>query len=368
LQQKMFPDEPNRVVRMRDFSGARPSLKIVSSNLSKGKLHLFSPERTPDIPAADAVAASICLRVIFGPWEIDGELHVDGGLVSNLPAWPFDEERELDPEALTIAVEIAGPSQTRKLTATSWLPAAVQTALFGSAELNLRAVGDGQTILLETNLTLLQFDTKLKAFNQEVRDAARAARQQLAKRLFGQPDLYRRACKVTQQLAMDVLEAIDFAHPKVRVAVGMQEPDHFNSLRLRYSAGYEISHDEGMVVPIDGSILGLTWKSVETQFEVAPLPAELQMPGAQNRLRRKCFWDDLRWVLCVPILDAKGRIVVIVQVDGDSALSNDPAVEDAIDSIEQAVKETFGLIILRLAALEDDDGVSEQDVHSPDGR
>ena len=106
LQHKIFPNDPTRTVTMGDFGGTRPSLKIVSANLSKGKLQLFSPERTAAIEVADAVAASICLPVIFGPWNIAGELHVDGGIVSNLPAWPFDEERELDPEALTIAVEI----------------------------------------------------------------------------------------------------------------------------------------------------------------------------------------------------------------------------------------------------------------------
>jgi predicted acylesterase/phospholipase RssA len=96
LQSKMFPDETDRVVRMGDFArDGRPTLKIVSANLSRRSLHLFSPERTPDVPVADAVAASICLPIIFAPWRIDKAAFVDGGIVSNLPAWPFDEEREL---------------------------------------------------------------------------------------------------------------------------------------------------------------------------------------------------------------------------------------------------------------------------------
>ena len=357
LQQKMFPAEPGRVVKMSDFGGPRPSLKIVSANLSRGKLHLFSPERTPLIATADAVAASICLPVVFGPWKIGGELHVDGGIVSNLPAWPFDEERELDPEALTIAVEIAGGPHGKALTATNWLPAAVDTALFGSGELNLRAVGEAERILLETNLELLQFDTKLWAVGQEVQDATTAVLAQLDKRLFQRPALYRRACRVTQELAMDVLESIDIVGPKVRVAVGVQEPDHFKSLHLRYSVGYETHHDEGMVVPVEGSVLGTAWKSQETQFEIAPLPPDLQMPGAPNRLRRKCFWPKLGWILCVPVQDPEGKIRVIVQVDGDTALSDNPIVADAIDNIEEAVNETFGLILQQLAALEDSDAI-----------
>src|SRR5271167_2899490 len=89
LQRKMFPDEPDRVVRVGDFAqDGRPTLKIVSANLSRRSLQLFSPERTPDVPVADAVAASICLPIIFAPWRIDKAAFVDGGIVSNLPAWP----------------------------------------------------------------------------------------------------------------------------------------------------------------------------------------------------------------------------------------------------------------------------------------
>src|SRR5262249_8526008 len=62
LRQKLFPLEPDRVVVMSDFGReGRPPLKIVSANLSRRQLHLFSPHRTPDVPVADAVAASICL-------------------------------------------------------------------------------------------------------------------------------------------------------------------------------------------------------------------------------------------------------------------------------------------------------------------
>ena len=104
LQRRIFPDEPERVVTMADFGIAgRPALKVVSANLTRRSLQLFSADRTPTTAVADAVAASICLPIIFRPWAIGDELHVDGGIVSNLPAWPFDEERELDPGALTIA-------------------------------------------------------------------------------------------------------------------------------------------------------------------------------------------------------------------------------------------------------------------------
>ena len=72
LRTKMFPKEAGRVVRFRDFDGFKaPSLKIVATNLTKGELQLFSPEETPDVAVADAVAASICLPLVFEAWVID---------------------------------------------------------------------------------------------------------------------------------------------------------------------------------------------------------------------------------------------------------------------------------------------------------
>ena len=94
LQGRLFPTEPERDVLFSDFGvDGRPTLKIVATDLNARQLRLFSPEQTPDILVADAVAASICLPVIFRPFEFGSSVFLDGGLVSNLPAWPFDEER-----------------------------------------------------------------------------------------------------------------------------------------------------------------------------------------------------------------------------------------------------------------------------------
>ena len=70
LQERLFPTEPERDVLFSDFGvDGRPTLKIVATDLNARQLRLFSPEQTPDTLVADAVAASICLPVIFRPFE-----------------------------------------------------------------------------------------------------------------------------------------------------------------------------------------------------------------------------------------------------------------------------------------------------------
>lgn len=361
LQRKMFPDEPDRVVRMGDFArDGRPTLKIVSANLSRRSLQLFSPERTPDVPVADAVAASICLPIIFAPWRIDKAAFVDGGIVSNLPAWPFDEERELDPGAMTIAVGIADTSNAPIVRRFNWLPSAIRTALFGSGELNLRVSGETEQLVLESSLKLLQFDLTPDQARQEVRDAEAAASVRLDKRLFRRPELYRNACEVTRGLAEDVIESgLEIDAKRVRVAIAVPDRNYYHSLRLRFSAGYENDTDEGMLIPIEASVLGVAWQARESRFEIAPFPAGLDLPGEANRLRGKLLWPELAWQLCIPILDEGGRPRIAVHINGNARLAVDQKVEDAVTEIESSVKEFFNLIMKELSELEDGYGLEE---------
>jgi len=135
--------------------------------------------------------------------------------------------------------------------------------------------------------------------------------------------------------------------------------DYHHSLRLRFSTGYETHADEGMLVPIEGSILGEAWRSQESRFELAPFPEELDLPGDANRLRRKLRWPKLAWQLCIPILDGTGRPRFAVHIGGDAKLEPDERLEVAVTEIENAVNEFFRLIIQELFELEDGDGLEE---------
>jgi NTE family protein len=339
-------------------------LKIVSANLTTRRLHLFSADRTPNTTVADAVAASICLPVVFQPMELDNELHVDGGIVSNLPAWPFDEERELDPEALTIAVEIEEAAAVTAPCGTSWLPAAVRTALSGAGELNLRASGQMERLGLPTRLDLLDFDIAPERAAQEVRDVAALAGLRLDRRLFRLPEIYRNACSVAQAIAQDalgILPSLDATEPRVRVAVGRMDVGYARSLRMSYSVGYERDTDEAILVPLDGSVAGAAWREGQSRLEIPPLQADLDLRGDASRRLRNRRWREQAWVLCIPILDdAAGIPRLLVQLDGNSPLPADEETEAALNSVEEAVKDFFSLVLQELRELEDDDGLQEQ--------
>lgn len=363
LTRRLFPGEPKRPVLMRDFDGtARPLLKIVAANISTRRLALFSAERTPDVAVADAVAASIAIPFLFRLPRIRGDLHADGGIVSNLPAWPFDEERELDPDAYTIAIEIADPPAPALVGSRSWLPSLLRTALFGSSELNLRAVSRSEMITLATDIGLLDFDRSRTDLMATVASATRAAEATVIAELFQRPAIYRDACVVTRQL----VDATFAAQPsllragrrtgRVRVALAIPDGGHTRSLRLRYAEGYDGCPDERILLPIAGTVAGKAWTEKTPRFELAPLPPELSLQGPHDAHLRALVWSALAWTICIPISTNEtndAKTLFVVTIDGDEPLSPVAELEEVIGGLVDATEAFFADVVTELQRLGD---------------
>lgn len=346
LRRKMFPGDPKREVLFKDFgNGGRPTLKIVATDLTRGQLKLFSPGATPGVHVADAVAASICLPVVFTAWELDGSLYFDGGLVSNLPAWTFDEERALDPDAMTIAIEIDAVSDSiAPPTAGRWLGHAVRTALFGASILNTRAVGNFEVVRLTTSLGLLAFDASNDVVFQTVKDATNAAQVRIVQRLFTVPRVFRSACEAVRELVKvaltakpDLLGGKAFTG-RLRAALAVPDEGTHRSLRLRFGVGYDTDADtdEGLLLPIEGSYVGEAFRENEFTFAYFRLPrdgeaadADDTLEGAANRWRRRLLRRDMAWLLCMPVRRAAAGDndppAFVVAVDCDQPI--DPEAE-----------------------------------------
>jgi predicted acylesterase/phospholipase RssA len=75
------------------FKDLKIPLKVVAGDLLTGKIRVFGGTEDADLDAVDAAVASASYPLFFQPYSFAGGLFVDGGLLSNLPAWVFDEER-----------------------------------------------------------------------------------------------------------------------------------------------------------------------------------------------------------------------------------------------------------------------------------
>jgi NTE family protein len=79
------------------FKDLPKPLKVVAADLVQQQEKVFSQETTGDTQVAYAVRASMSIPFFFVPLPNGPELLVDGGVLSNFPAWVFQEEQKKAP-------------------------------------------------------------------------------------------------------------------------------------------------------------------------------------------------------------------------------------------------------------------------------
>ncbi|MCO8161111.1 patatin-like phospholipase family protein [Pseudomonas sp. 21LCFQ010] len=279
-------------------------LKIIATNTSSESVEVFCAYKTPNVSIADAVAASVCLPIIFKPWAIkfsrrneknepDTHQFLDGGFVSNLPAWPFDEERLLHPEVPTIAMSIATPGARSK----HWMSSIINTIVNGTAEIDTRAVGRFTKIPLSTDWGMLDFD---KSFNEVYIQALKAKQttvKQLSNELIETPRVLRTAAQailedVSQAMSLywGVLHSEIDLGGKIRVAIASPRSSSPGLMSLVSTSGYSRDLGYGAVLPTAHPGMA-AWKDRQPLLKRVDAGAIAFRPHL----------DDAQWILCVPL-------------------------------------------------------------------
>lgn len=336
----------SELVTFRDLHQAECiPLKIIATNAENESLELFCYEKTPDVPIAKAVAASACLPVIFEPCSFEftrksiyctehvSGRFLDGGLVSNLPAWPFDEERLLYPDIATIAFNLAPAEQAY---GKHWLPAIIGAVVNGTGEIDTRATGKIIKIALPTTLQMLDFHVDLDRVIMEVERPISEVSDKLLTELHDFPAALDRAAMYIRDVMTDVIRSFDDhlfmvggKSRRVRVAVAVQRGDSLRTLSKVAHAGYEQDDpDRGLTVPLDAHDAGQAWETSSATFRTR------QNLQGQPPLKNATFgwdrtWTRMQWRLCVPIAPAvsngnRARPCVII-VDSDTPLFHESA-------------------------------------------
>lgn len=288
----------------------RPPLKIVATNVYEQKLELFCLDRTPGVAIADAVAASICLPVIFKTWPISfwrqrpgmdpiavNSVFQDGGLVSNLPAWPFDAERERSAEIATVALSIGGPVEP---TPKHWLSALAGTVVNGNMEVHTRATGRFSHIALKTKLDMLDFDAPIKKLHAEAVGARATAQAQLIDDLYVIPMLLHRFVGATHQAILEILinkmadwALMDPLGAKLRVSLAVESLETQGKFIIEARAGFEAedANTDAMLPtahPAYRSLVHGETSQILSRFS----PSSLQLKG---------LWHEAKFVICLPL-------------------------------------------------------------------
>jgi NTE family protein len=79
-------------------AGGFRDLFICGTNLSTGLSEVFSFERTPKLPVADALRISMSIPLYFKAFKFNSDCYVDGGVLNNFPVKLFDQLKYIDPK------------------------------------------------------------------------------------------------------------------------------------------------------------------------------------------------------------------------------------------------------------------------------
>ncbi|HHS94446.1 MAG TPA: hypothetical protein ENK63_03805 [Rhodobacterales bacterium] len=271
---KLGYDRTHRVP-FGDLRDHGKTLKVVAANLSTGEMRLFSTDSPgcKDIFVADAVAASVAVPLVFKPQRVARsaralgpraqseeaqQLYCDGGIVSNLPAWVFEEETVNDARATVIASHIsdiapgafigAGFSLLRRIGA---------TAAFGSKSLNMRGVRGLVTLEINSRFGLLDFDydKRVEAFLEDYYAAWRAAHLQLNSFLAEEGFLDNVFNRISERFETSG----DFSEPMQLRASLVREigvtSDHATPYQLSYCRGFKSHADRYISIRHGGSMV-----------------------------------------------------------------------------------------------------------------
>ncbi|TCZ63619.1 patatin-like phospholipase family protein [Roseicella aquatilis] len=328
-------------------------LKVVATRVDTGEVLVFGTHETPHVPVAQAVAASICLPGVFGPATVDGYLggfFYDGGLVSNLPVWTFDEERLLDPGAVTVAFEIAGasepPGKLGRWAVWPWLKATARAAVFGAGVLNKRGANRLVAVTLPSSVRLLQFDMGWNEVGREFENGRLAAATTVLDQLVFRPRAFDEACRVvgTQaEAAIAAVAAPGTGPSQVRAFLAVPFGDSGRLLRLAFAWPREFRTDEASVLPVRGSLAGASWRDSIVYFDQLPFDPQYALAGAANAKRRSLVWSTVQWRMTIPVFTRRnpdcGRPAMVLCLDGDGSG------DDARAALDEVLAKAFALAI-----------------------
>lgn len=296
---------PGELVRFRDLDEVGRPLRVVATDLASRSLKLFSSAHTPEVSVAEAVAASAALPLACRHRTIDNRPYIDGGIVSNLPAWTFDEERALDPDALTITICIADgrvASDRAKTSPHRILASIVLAAIFGRRHLETRAASRLLNMTVPTDIRLVDFDMSRQQAGAAVKNARDAAEARLGAALFVLPSLFDEACGRLRKQVDDLVRTPAALPPgaRTRVMVALRDPGSIASWRIRYGVGLlPTDADDQILLPEESSVVGRAVKLGAPVLEAKPF--SFLLSGAANRYRNAMIRADLAWCLAIPI-------------------------------------------------------------------
>lgn len=158
---------------VKKFSECKIPLHVVTTNLDKQEVRVFSNKTDPNMSISHAVRASMSIPGVFAPVKIDGELHVDGGLMANYFLDLFGNGTDV------IGLRFKSVSDDKKGTKVKnpieYIQRCIDSLIMGSTNEHIDDATFARTILLESKHNGMDFNMTDSDVDEMIEEGYRSA-------------------------------------------------------------------------------------------------------------------------------------------------------------------------------------------------
>ena len=344
----------NGSVLFKDIQDRMP-LKIIAANVTDQSITVFSQEDTPDARIIDAVAASISIPVIFQPKSYFNMEYVDGGLVSNIPAWALDDERakagiqvptlvfKLEEWKNVSSASIANAQDKPLDVFARLLKQLLTTLLEGDENLQYRQVGNLHIVPLKVDVSMLEIE-----LNDHQRRALYDAGFRQANNYLNQvigPSNPEEMEKVILSLVHDrVLQKARTNAKHLRVAVmlkicknsSVEDIRRRYLIRVCYSYNMTNDADDQMELDMEAGGAGQCWRERKLIFvDMVTARHNFASTYHMTKYQQALVRPSLKALLCIPIFAEDETAGTSTELVGLLCLDTDD--ENLCDIFKQVV-------------------------------
>jgi hypothetical protein len=265
-------------------------------------------------------------------------LHVDGGMLSNFPAWVFTDGGKGSSEQIPVlGFELVdqGAILPSNPDLFSFLRALLATAISGKKGLEIRGIQNIHFVPIPVSAGTFQFETSLEERRQTYLEGLNAARSFFPKSLQLVPQ---------EQMAPFLFEAhsriLERVGRRVHLRVNIMDKNSLERLSIRYRYNMDLDPDDRMDLPLDAGGAGQCFTSgkpiiVDLHRAKREFP-QFRMSKYEQALVR----STLRSLLSVPVFLlgpgrdlAAGPVIGVLNFDSD-----DLSAEEFSELIELAME------------------------------
>ena len=294
--------DPNHVVLFRDLP---LPLKIIATDVETQSLRVFAMPFDGEFPVADAVCASISIPFVFAPFG----KYVDGGIMSNFPAWVFDVERKAAPPLtptfgfrLIQKRIVSQPPAGFSLLHHSF--GIAYAAAFGDNQLEKREVATLHEIPLNVTAGPLDFDMP-----PDQRDRLYGEGKEAARDYFESDQGIWRQCEKLVQDRLAIVEQVvrNMLQHVGHLRLNVMLPITKKTLQIIYTRNLDSSLDCDDCLQFERGVgcCGLCWEKLD--YTVCNLAIAAANPNAWqlDKYRQALVRKSLQTVVSIPLYNSR---------------------------------------------------------------